>query len=258
MSTITSVSITGHTTASSPRPHILYTVTVNKSGQKSVVQRRYSEVRSLRSHSVHPLTNIQFTTLHQVLQDSFDLPPKRLLVTSFFPSAWADDAIIFERKTGLTEYLTKLITSPEYKFHTALHQFLLGEDTPTSTFNTDGGPNRVDFDLEDALPSTLPRSAAVKMANEAAAMGLKRPTGADALSLASALNENGVSAASTDKVSNAASATVAAASTGSGMHFASYYPGWSAWTNPPEQIDFSKFDILYFGESECTLADGRP
>jgi chitinase len=29
---------------------------------------------------------------------------------------------------------------------------------------------------------------------------------------------------------------------------AAYYPTWSASTNPPNTIDFSKFDILFFGE----------
>lgn len=28
---------------------------------------------------------------------------------------------------------------------------------------------------------------------------------------------------------------------------AAYYPTWSAATNPPNKIDFSKFDILFFG-----------
>lgn len=28
---------------------------------------------------------------------------------------------------------------------------------------------------------------------------------------------------------------------------ASYYPYWAVYSNPPENIDFSKFDILFFG-----------
>ncbi len=28
---------------------------------------------------------------------------------------------------------------------------------------------------------------------------------------------------------------------------AAYYPDWSAWSNPPNKVDFSKFDILFFG-----------
>lgn len=29
---------------------------------------------------------------------------------------------------------------------------------------------------------------------------------------------------------------------------AAYYPDWAAGTLPPENIDFSKFDLIYFGE----------
>ena len=36
--------------------------------------------------------------------------------------------------------------------------------------------------------------------------------------------------------------------TGSSLIAAAYYPDWSAGTNPPEKLDFAKFDILYFGE----------
>lgn len=209
MTSIPIVTISGHTTASSPRPHILYTVNVNRNGKETPAKRRYSE----------------FVTLHEVLKDPFNLPPKRLLVTTFLPSAWADDALIQERKEGLAEYLTELLASSKFKYHTALHQFLLGEDVGSNT-NSEGGPNRDNFDLEDALPSTLPRKAALTMA----AMG--RPTGADVASLMSA----------SPKSSDATASAVAPTS----MHYATYYPGWSAYANPPEKLDFSKFDILYF------------
>lgn len=163
-----------------------------------------------------------------MLKDPFSLPPKRLLVTTFLPSAWADDALIEERKTGLTEWLTDLASSSKYKYHTALHQFLLGDEI-SAVGNTDGGPNRNDFDLEDALPSTLPRKAALTMA----AMGI-RPTGADVASLM-------------DTPVAVEGGAFKAASTAPGQHYATYYPGWSAGTNPPERLDFGKFDIIYFG-----------
>lgn len=171
-----------------------------------------------------------------MLKDPFNLPPKRLLVTTFLPSAWADDALIQERKEGLAEYLTDLLLSSEFKYHSALHEFLLGEEvgSGSNNANSDGGPDRDNFDLEDALPSTLPRRAALTMA----AMG--RPTGADVASLLAA-SSNG---------SADAKAGVAPGS----MHYAAYYPGWSAYSNPPERLDFSKFDILYFGSyisSDC-------
>jgi chitinase len=175
----------------------------------------------------------QFVTLHEVLKDPFNLPPKRLLVTTFLPSAWADDALIQERKEGLAEYLTDLLASSKFKYHTALHQFLLGEAVGSNT-NSEGGPNRDNFDLEDALPSTLPRKAALTMA----AMG--RPTGADVASLMAASSK-----------SSDATASAAAAVAPTSMHYAAYYPGWSAYANPPEKLDFSKFDILYFGS--CTF-----
>ena len=42
---------------------------------------------------------------------------------------------------------------------------------------------------------------------------------------------------STQEVSTAAAAMIAAA----------YYPSWSASTTPPEKLDFSNFDILFYG-----------
>ncbi|KAJ3536913.1 hypothetical protein NMY22_g5822 [Coprinellus aureogranulatus] len=226
------ITIPGHTTASTPRPHILYTVHVNKNGKGSEVKRRYSE----------------FVQLHDILKDPFNLPPKRLLVTTFLPSAWADDALISERKAGLAAYLTELASSSTYKYHTALHQFLLGESLPSSepsdATNTDGGVSRDGFDLEDALPSTLPRKAALRIAAMAAggqAVGL-RPTGADVLSVDAASKGTNASTAN----AKAGDGQVNAAAPATGMHYAAYYPGWSAGTTPPEKIDFSKFDIIYF------------
>lgn len=40
-----SVTIISHTTASVPRPHILYSIQVNIDGKRRVVDKRYSEVR---------------------------------------------------------------------------------------------------------------------------------------------------------------------------------------------------------------------
>jgi hypothetical protein len=38
------ISITTHTTSSSPRPHILYNVQLSKDGKETAISRRYSEV----------------------------------------------------------------------------------------------------------------------------------------------------------------------------------------------------------------------
>lgn len=46
------VTIDSHTTASLPRPHILYTIQLTREGKRTVVDRRYSEVRwKAPSHS---------------------------------------------------------------------------------------------------------------------------------------------------------------------------------------------------------------
>ena len=132
------------------------------------------------------------------LKDPYGLPPKRLLVTTFIPSAWVDDQLIAERKAGLAKYLTDLLSNPEYKSKPALRNFL----------SSQGGGNDNKFDLEDALPSTLSRAQAMKIASSLAG----------------------------GQVTTQAS-----------MIAASYYPNWVSSTNPPEGIDFSKFDILYFG-----------
>ncbi|KAH9947184.1 glycoside hydrolase family 18 protein [Amylocystis lapponica] len=132
---ISSASIVKHTTASSPRPHVLYVVEVASDGQKTEVGRRYSE----------------FVDLHSALGDTAVLPPKRILVTSFLPSAWVDDQLIAERKAGLSAYLSTLLHSPHYSAHPALRAFL----SPTTQTSAH-------FNLEDALPSTLSRKAAMQ------------------------------------------------------------------------------------------------
>ncbi|KAF9446853.1 glycoside hydrolase family 18 protein, partial [Macrolepiota fuliginosa MF-IS2] len=181
------VAISTHTTASSPRPHILYNVQVTRDGQKSVIGRRYSEANILRPT--------------EMLQDPFTLPPKRLLATTFIPSAWVDDILIKERKTGLANYLNSLLSTPDYEGSSVLANF----------FAANIAKNAVRFNPEDALPSTLSRKTAIDL--------ITRAQGA-----------NGVEAQAT---------AIAAA----------YYPDWSSGTNPPEGIDFSKFDILFFGEN---------
>lgn len=67
------------------------------------------------------------------------------------------------------------------------------------------------FDPEDALPSTFARKEAMAIA---ATLG----GGADT------------------------SAAAAASFLAGG-----YYPDWAVGTNPPEKLDFSKFDLIYFG-----------
>lgn len=65
--------------------------------------------------------------------------------------------------------------------------------------------------MEDALPSTLSRKAALEAQS---------------------------------RLEAEASTPIAAA----------YYPDWASDTNPPADIDFSKFDILLFGESSLLFA----
>ncbi|KAJ7797708.1 glycoside hydrolase family 18 protein [Mycena olivaceomarginata] len=163
----------GHTTASKPRPHIIYKFEVERDGIVDTVYKRYSE----------------FVVLHATLGISdFELPPKRLLVTTFIPSAWVDDALIAERTIGLELYLTKLLEVPHYRESGAVKEFL-SLSTPTSL---------PEFELEDAVPSTFSRKTA-------------------------------------ETLSTAAATFVSAA----------YYPSWSD-SFPPEKLDYSKFDILFF------------
>ncbi len=135
------------------------------------------------------------------LGDPFGLPPKRLLATTFVPSAWIDNALIAERKDGLAKYLDDLLVSPDYAGSSVLADFL----TPNLSESS------AKFNPEDALPSTLSRKAAL-----------------DLLANATVESAGDVKALATP---------IAAA----------YYPDWSVDTNPPEKIDFSKFDILFFG-----------
>ncbi|KZT70282.1 glycoside hydrolase family 18 protein [Daedalea quercina L-15889] len=188
--TVTGASIVKHTTASSPRPHILYVVKVlHSDGSKTEVPRRYSE----------------FVQLHTSLGDPEALPPKRILVTSFVPSAWADDKLIAERKEGLSAYLSKLLQSPVFASSPALLTFL-GSATSSATTS--------DFSLEDALPSTLSRKTALQTM------------------------EGLVKAESTTPIA------------------AAYYPDWATGTIAPQNIDFSKFDILLFAFATPNSSNG--
>jgi len=128
----------GHTTASTPRPHILYQFEVDNDGEVHVVKKRYSE----------------FVALHAALgvQD-IELPPKRILVTTFVPSAWVDDTLIAERKEGLKTYLNTLLVAVQYKDNETLEEFI----APSLL----ASPRQ--FDLEDVLPSTLSRKKAQEL-----------------------------------------------------------------------------------------------
>ena len=129
-----------------------------RDGKETFIQRRYSEVslylqvfiRSDRISSLSLFTVIQtclalslfFLTFHsETLRDPFNLPPKRLFVTTFVPSAWLDDAQIAERKAGLTTYLCDLLAS-KFKHSEVLAEFLSPEPKEYPCF----------FDMEDALP----------------------------------------------------------------------------------------------------------
>ena len=127
-----------------------------------------------------------------MLGDSFSLPPKRILVTSFIPSAWVDDHLINERKVGLAAYLNSVLQSSDQREKPAVTDFL----TSSSTAITG------EFNYEDALPSTLSRKTAL------------------------------------EAQAKIATATPIAAA---------YHPAWVVDSWPPENLDYSKFDILFFG-----------
>ncbi|KAI0371468.1 glycoside hydrolase family 18 protein [Pilatotrama ljubarskyi] len=146
MSAISAASVVSHTTASVPRPHILYNIEVKTAdGKNYTISKRYSD----------------FVALHDTLNDPGSLPPKRILATTFVPSAWLDDTLIAERKAGLSAYLTGLLQSPQFRAHKALLDFL----APASS----GAPRDARFNPEDALPSTLTRKAALEAQNQLSA-----------------------------------------------------------------------------------------
>ncbi|KAJ6631565.1 glycoside hydrolase superfamily [Mycena sp. CBHHK59/15] len=177
------ITVTGHTTASTPCPHILYTFAVDR----DAVFKKSDE---------EPLTHATRSSTPSTRRSAPDLvlPPERLLVTTFVPSARADDALIAERKAGLGAYLAGLVKVPEYRHSDALQAFL----APTIV-----APPRA-LHLEDALPSTLSRKTAQELS----------------------------------VITAAAISFIAAA----------YYSSWSADSYPPEKLNYSKFDILFFGK----------
>ncbi|KIJ51369.1 glycoside hydrolase family 18 protein [Sphaerobolus stellatus SS14] len=186
MATVKSVSITGHTTTSSPRPHILYSVEVlSKDGHKYTLSRRYSEFDALRD---------------SLGCNSGSLPPKRILTTTFIPAAWVDDNLITERKAGLQTYLRGVLKSEDACNHPAMAEFLAASPRRRKTLS-----------LEDVLPSTLSKKDVERIG-----------------------------------------------ATRSNLVAAAYYPDWSVYSVPPESIDFSKFDLLYFAfvvpNSSCGLS----
>ncbi|KAH9476845.1 Chitinase A1 [Psilocybe cubensis] len=175
------VTISTHTTASKPRPHIIYTINAKVDGKELIAHRRYSEVEALK--------------------DPYTLPPKRLLATTFIPSAWVDDELIAERKVGLAEYLVDLLSTPRFKDKSLLYEFLSAQ-----TIERD-----MKFDPEDALPSTLTRKEAMQIAA-------------------------GEPSEATLSTANANASKIAGA----------YYTYWGGSARPPESIDYSKFDLLFY------------
>ncbi|GLB44487.1 putative glyco_18 [Lyophyllum shimeji] len=173
------IHIIGHTTASSPGPHILYVVKVTfKNGQQSEVVRRYS----------------QFASLRKYLGDAFDLPPKRVLANVIVPFTWVDDDLIAERTIGLEAYLNNLNATPEFYNNDAFLQFLSSPSFDAST-----------------LPAYV-ANAPVMVSRSV-------------VTIDHALEEP---------------------ETRPGPIAAAYYPTWAVWSNPPNKLNFAKFDMLFF------------
>ncbi|RDB17715.1 Chitinase A1 [Hypsizygus marmoreus] len=180
MARIKYISILDHTTASSPTPHVLYIIKVTfDNGQQHEVLRRYS----------------QFVGLHEYLEDSFTLPPNHHLTNAVVPSAWVNDELIAERKSGLAAYLTHVNTVPEFQDNPIYVQFL---SSPSFDMDSLGQgaketPNMVSRDTVKIYQviASDPDTQATPIA-------------------------------------------------------AAYYPSWSAWTNPPNKLNFAKFDIIFY------------
>jgi len=138
-----SASITKHTTRSKPHPHVVYIVDItDEDGSKSDVGKRYSE----------------FVDLHKTLGDDLTLPPKHSFEVVFVPGAWIDYKLIRERKDGLTAYLAALLSKNEWRLNTDLLKFL-------TTTDIDVG---IGFDMQDALPSTISKTAGLEVAQAVA------------------------------------------------------------------------------------------
>ncbi|PPQ72321.1 hypothetical protein CVT24_004540 [Panaeolus cyanescens] len=208
------VKISKHTTASKPYPHVLYTVEVYVNGTYSVIERRYSE----------------FLELHEKLQDPFALPPKRLfaLLSHFLPltssKGWLDDALIEERKKGLTTYLSAILWSKAYADREEVKQFL------------QRGSDDKGVESEDALPSEVRRGLRARLLGSAAG-------GRDTMFGLSVRD----SVFGTFRNLTLGGIKEDGPVTFDGPIAAAYYPEWSAKDMPPEVIDYSKFDVLFFG-----------
>ncbi|KAF9443605.1 glycoside hydrolase family 18 protein [Macrolepiota fuliginosa MF-IS2] len=151
----------------------------------------------------------EFTILHTLLLDTFVFPAKHTFITNLVPSAWANDELINERKKGLSVYLHSLL-STELQNHPVFVQFLTpGPFTPFRT------------------PQIERNDPTVQMESKSLATLGVDPTQPCALSRAKSDQD---SAKITD------SEPIAAA----------YYPSWAVDTLKPEQIVFSKFDIIFF------------
>ncbi|KIY52226.1 glycoside hydrolase, partial [Fistulina hepatica ATCC 64428] len=168
----TSVSIVKHTTSSTPQPHVLYIIEVLRGGVGVEVTRRFSE----------------FVRLHELLDDPYTLPDKKL-THQLLPLAWLDDDLICERKRGLSGYINDLLRDPLFNSRPELLDFLA-------------------LKLDIPLMTSVTGSA----------------TGFVSTNVSARRN-----------ISRSASCIAA-----------SYYPNWVLDTFPPENIDFSKFDIIYY------------
>lgn len=162
-------------------------------------------VWSISMHICALLRNTQFVTLRENLADSFPLPPKHTLTTSFIPLAWVENELIEERKRGLQLYLAYLIHDTHLRLNPHVLFFLGAHDLVTS----------ISICVLSSLACMSEPQKALK--------------GSPAPNTIARCNEP-------DTVKK----PVAAA----------YYASWASDTNPPHTIDFSKFDILFFGA--CT------
>ncbi|KAF8154277.1 glycoside hydrolase family 18 protein [Crassisporium funariophilum] len=173
-----SIAILGHTTSSLPRPHIQYIIEVTlDDGTKYQIFRRYSE----------------FSTLKASMGDSHPIPPKHAMTTSFSLSAWIDDDLIAERKSGFAKYLSFLIQDTECRAHPVLHRFLSRGVFVQKNYNH----------VNDFRPDMVYRALP------------------------------GIGRTLDDDTNNKPIA-------------ASYYPAWSANDVPPNKVNFSLYDVLFF------------
>ena len=123
-----------------------------------------------------------------------------------------------ERKKGLAEWLKNLLGTILFSDNKDLFDFFASDSQ---------NEEQPDINLEDALPSTLTRAAAVKLIEH-----LEPIYSTPVLNAPEPLTTPDAAAA-------AAAITTPIA--------ASYYPYWAAGRVPPEGLDYSRWDILYYG-----------